>query len=41
MNVVIEIRADEQGKSMRLQGSLGLSMNWRLFGIEEGRIIFY
>ncbi len=41
MNVVIEIRADEQGKRMRLQGSLGLSMNWRLFGIEEGRIVFY
>jgi hypothetical protein len=40
MNVVVEIRNDEMNPSMRIQGTMGMSMNWRQFQIEEGELIF-
>jgi len=40
MNVVVEIQSDDDGKKIRLQGTMGLAMNWRHFSIEEGTLIF-
>ncbi len=40
MNVVVEIRNDDSGPALRLQGSMGLSMNWRNFQIESGNLVF-
>ena len=40
MNIVVEIRSDEKGNAMRIQGSFGLSNNWRIFTIEESNIVF-
>ena len=39
MNVVVEIKNDEEGKKIRLQGSMSLSMNWQPFTVEDGRLI--
>ncbi|MFH0967926.1 MAG: hypothetical protein V1862_09625 [Methanobacteriota archaeon] len=36
MNVVVEIRNDEAGPALRIQGTMGISMNWRQFQIEDG-----
>ncbi|MDD1728544.1 MAG: hypothetical protein LUQ50_05690 [Methanospirillum sp.] len=40
MNMVVEIRNDDTGTSMRIQGSMGLTMNWRQFQIDEGSLVF-
>ena len=39
MNVVVEIQNDDVGRKIRLQGSLGLSMNWHHFTIEDGNLV--
>lgn len=39
MNIVIEIQNTDEGKKIRLQGSMGLSMNWRSFSFEDGKLI--
>ena len=36
---VVEIKNDEEGKKIRLQGSMSLSMNWQPFTVEDGRLI--
>lgn len=38
MNVVVEIRNDDVGTALRVQGSMGISMNWRQFDMEEGEL---
>jgi hypothetical protein len=40
MNVVVEIRNDDTGPSLRVQGTMGVSMNWRPFQIEGGNLVF-
>ena len=40
MNVVVEIRNDDNGPSLRVQGTMGVSMNWRLFQIDDGDLTF-
>lgn len=40
MNMVVEIRNDEAGSSLRIQGSMGIAMNWRQFQFEEGELQF-
>mgnify|MGYP001767821234 CR=1 FL=1 len=39
MNVVVEIRNDENGPALRVQGSMGVSMNWRSFSMDGGRLV--
>jgi len=39
MNIVVEIKTDEEGNKIRLQGSMGVSMNWQPFSIENGKFI--
>ncbi|MBN1165873.1 MAG: hypothetical protein JXA44_01945 [Methanospirillaceae archaeon] len=36
MNIVFEVRNDDDGNSFRVRGTMGLSLNWRQFTIEEG-----
>lgn len=38
MNIVVEIQNNEEGKRIRLQGSMGLSMNWQHFSIDNGKL---
>ncbi len=38
MNVVVEIRNDDLGPALRVQGSMGISMNWSKFQIEAGNL---
>ncbi|MDX8551062.1 hypothetical protein KHC33_09680 [Methanospirillum sp. J.3.6.1-F.2.7.3] len=40
MNIVVEIQIMDEGKRMRLQGSMGLSMNWRQFSFDNGTLEF-
>jgi hypothetical protein len=40
MNIVVEIQITDEGKRMRLQGSMGLSMNWRQFSFDNGTLEF-
>jgi len=40
MNVVVEIRNDDTGPALRVQGTMGISMNWRKFQIEAGTLTF-
>lgn len=40
MNMVVEIKNDDAGTSMRIQGTMGISMNWRGFHMEEGNLVF-
>ncbi len=40
MNMVVEIKNDDVGNSMRIQGGFGLSMNWKHFNLNDGKIIF-
>lgn len=40
MNVVVEIRNDDNGPALRLQGTMGISMNWRNFQIDGGNLVF-
>ena len=40
MNVVVEIRNDGSGPALRLQGTMGISMDWRNFQMEGGNLIF-
>jgi Fe-S-cluster formation regulator IscX/YfhJ len=40
MNVVVEIKNDENGPALRIQGTMGLSMNWRQFDMNNGELIF-
>lgn len=40
MNVVLEIRNDDTGPALRIQGAMGISMNWRQFQIEGGELTF-
>ncbi len=39
MNIVVEIRNDEEGNSLRMRGAMGLSMNWQPFSFEDGNLI--
>ena len=39
MNIVVEIQNNEEGKRIRLQGSMGLSMNWQHFSIDNEKLI--
>lgn len=39
MNIVVEIQNNDDGKRIRLQGTMGLSMNWQHFSIENGILI--
>jgi hypothetical protein len=39
MNVVVEIKNDDDGRKIRLQGSMSLSMNWQPFSIEDGKLL--
>jgi hypothetical protein len=39
MNVVIEIRNDDSGPAIRVQGTMGISMNWRQFKMEDGDLM--
>ena len=39
MNIVVELREGEDGKEIRLQGAMGLSMNWTPFSFEYGIMI--
>ena len=39
MNIVVEIQNNDDGKKIRLQGSMGLSMNWTHFEFEDGKLI--
>ena len=40
MNMVVEIRNDDAGTSMRIQGSMGATMNWRQFQLDDGALVF-
>lgn len=40
MNVVIEIKNEDDVMKVRLQGAMGLSMNWRPFVVENGTMVF-
>lgn len=39
MNIVIEIQNNDEGKKIRLQGSMGLAMNWKQFSFENGILV--
>ena len=39
MNVVVEIKNDDGMKMIRLQGAMGLSMPWKPFEFEDGKLI--
>jgi hypothetical protein len=39
MNIVVEIQNNDEGKKIRIQGSMGLSMNWSHFSIENGNLL--
>jgi len=39
MNIVVEIENNDDGKKIRLQGSMGLSMNWKHFEFENGNMV--
>ena len=39
MNIVVEIQNNDDGKKIRLQGTMGLSMNWQHFSIDDGKLI--
>lgn len=39
MNTVVEIQNNEEGKKIRVMGSMGLSMNWQHFSFEDGKLI--
>lgn len=40
MNMVVEIRGDDNGTSMRIQGTMGVAMNWKQFQVDAGSVIF-
>lgn len=40
MNIVVEVRNDDEGTSLRIQGSMGLAVNWKKFTFENGELIF-
>jgi len=39
MNIVVEIQNNEDGKKIRLQGSMGLNMNWQHFSFENDILV--
>jgi len=40
MNMVVEIKNDDTGTSLRIQGSMGMTMNWQQFRVEDGLVVF-
>ncbi|MDD3573823.1 RAD55 family ATPase [Methanospirillum sp.] len=39
MNIVVELRSSEEGNQIRLQGTMGLSVNWTTFSFEDEKLI--
>jgi len=39
MNIVIEVRNDDEGNSLRIKGTMGLSLNWQSFSFENGNLV--
>ena len=38
MNVVVEIRSDDTGTALRVQGTMGISMSWQQFQMDDGNL---